>query len=71
MMTTAQVAEKLGVTSASVTAYVRAGLLRTFMGIKTRPMLFAGEEVLTFKRTVFPLITRGRGHRYPSPTSIR
>ncbi len=62
-MTTAEVAEVLGVTTATVVRYANLGLLPVL--VKTRPMLFKGDEVSNFKRNVFPLITRGRGHKYP------
>ena len=63
LMTTAEVAEVLGVTPTTVAHYARLGLLPVL--VKTRPMLFAGDDVSGFKRSVFPLIRRGRGHKYP------
>ena len=59
-MTSAQVAEKLGVTPRTVRNYAASGLLPLFF---PDPMLFRGVDVLKFKRYVFPLIRKGRDRK--------
>ena len=66
-MTTAEVAEELGVSVSQVTRYVkRNGLKAQRVGL--RVLLFSRTDVRTWKREIFPQIkTRGRPRRGAGP----
>lgn len=61
LYTTAEIADLLGVTTVTVTRYARYGLLHPLF--KSRPLIFDGKDVATFKRDLWPLLRPGRPRR--------